>query len=62
MGGHGFSSFNRMSHLYHNNDACTTLEGDNNLLLQQTSKYILKAAMKGGSSIVPLSFLMEDDI
>jgi acyl-CoA oxidase len=46
MGCHGYSSFNRLGKLYHDQDLNSTWEGDNNMLLQQTTKYILKAVSK----------------
>ena len=49
-GGMGYSYYARFSMLANNVDVQTTWEGDNNVLLQQTGKYlldILKNKMKG---------------
>ena len=45
-GGHGYSSYSGLGRLFHGQDINTTWEGDNNMLLQQTTKYILKIANK----------------
>ena len=45
-GGHGYSSLSGFSRMYHGQDINTTWEGDNNMLLQQTTKYILKISNK----------------
>lgn len=42
LGEHGYSSLSRISSIYHDTDACNTGEGDNNMLLQQTSKFLMK--------------------
>lgn len=50
MGGHGFSSYSKMGALYSNNDVNNTWEGENNVLIQQTTKYVLEnfqRAMQG---------------
>jgi len=66
LGGHGFSKYNRLGALYNDNDVNMTWEGDNNVLLQQTAKFILdnlKKKFKG--SDVPhesLKFLSLDPV
>ena len=50
MGGHGFSSYSKMGALYSNNDVNNTWEGENNVLIQQTTKYVIEnfqRAMQG---------------
>ncbi len=46
MGGHGFSAYSKMGALYSNNDVNNTWEGENHVLIQQTTKYILDAFQK----------------
>lgn len=57
MGGHGFSAYSKMGALYSNNDVNNTWEGDNNVLIQQTTKYVMdnfKLAMTGRKVKSPL--------
>ena len=58
LGGHGYSSYSQLGRLYQDNDVNLTWEGDNNLLLQQTSKFLLKfiPSNKTGE-IIDLRFL-----
>lgn len=48
MGGHGYSVHSRLGRLYHDQDINLTWEGDNTMLLQQSTKYILKSSRKLG--------------
>jgi acyl-CoA oxidase len=41
MGGHGYSAYSKMSALYGNNDVNNTWEGENNVLIQQTTKFVI---------------------
>jgi acyl-CoA oxidase len=42
MGGLGYSAYSRMNEFMEENDINLTWEGDNKVILQQTSKFILK--------------------
>lgn len=46
LGEHGYSAYSRLGDMYHANDVNLTGEGDNNLLLQQTTKFLLKFLQK----------------
>ena len=46
LGGHGYSSFSKLGVLYDDNDINNTWEGDNNVLIQQATKYVLDNAQK----------------
>lgn len=64
MGGHGYSSYSKIGTLYNDNDINLTWEGDNHVLIQQTSKYVLeqaqKAIQKGQTSKDPLLAFLTD--
>lgn len=66
MGGHGYSSYSKIGALYNDNDINLTWEGDNHVLIQQTSKYVLeqaqKAIQKGQTSNNPLLHFLNDVI
>ena len=50
LAGHGYSSFSNLGTLLTDNDVNSTWEGDNNVLLQQTSRFVfrnLQKLMKG---------------
>ena len=62
MGGHGYSSYSKLGTLYNDHDVNNTWEGDNTVLMQQTTKYILdnaKKAMKKEKIISPLLKFLE---
>lgn len=58
LGGHGYSAFSRLGSYYNENDVNSTWEGDNNMLLQQTSKYLIKTIKsKDKTSLIDFSFV-----
>lgn len=63
-GGHGYSAFAGLGQLRDNNDINLTWEGDNNVLIQQTARFILKNIQKmiGGRRVEAktLDFLNTD--
>lgn len=42
LGGNGYSVYSKLGVLYNDNDINTTWEGDNNVLIQQTVKFVLE--------------------
>ena len=46
LGGHGFHYYSKLAVLYNDNDINNTWEGDNNVLIQQATKYVLDNAQK----------------
>ncbi len=46
MGGHGYSKLNMIGLYKDNNDVTNTFEGDNTVLQQQTSKFIIENVNK----------------
>ncbi len=46
LGGNGFSSYSKLRTLYNDNDVNLTWEGDNHVLIQQTTKYVLEEVQK----------------
>jgi len=57
LGGHGYSSYSRLGRLYFDHDVNTTWEGDNNMLLFQSSKYVLKEMHRCRQKPNPYSIL-----
>jgi acyl-CoA oxidase len=57
LGGHGYSALGKFASYFHDIDVNITWEGDNYMLLQQTSKYVMKTiAKKAKTKILDLSF------
>jgi acyl-CoA oxidase len=46
MGGHGYNSASKIGALYNDHDINNTWEGDNTVLLQQATKFVLDKFMK----------------
>ena len=61
-GGHGYLKASRFSELRDNNDPLLTFEGDNNVLLQQTSNFLLSAYEEYlKNKLIPATPLMSID-
>lgn len=45
-GGHGYSAYARLGTIRDNNDVIVTWEGDNNVILQQVSRFLLRKIQK----------------
>ncbi|CAN6438840.1 unnamed protein product [Victoria cruziana] len=61
-GGHGYAAVNRFGDLRNDHDIFQTFEGDNTVLLQQVSGYLLKQyqeKFKGGTLTVTWNYLRE---
>lgn len=62
LGGHGYSAYSGLGFSFHLMDPGTTGEGDNNMILQQTSKYLVRAiGKKLKTQIVDLSFVHNEE-
>ena len=60
LGGHGYSAFSRIPSLVDDLDVNQTWEGDNQILLQQTSKHLMRIiAKKKPTKIVDLTYIHE---
>jgi acyl-CoA oxidase len=58
LGGHGYSAFSNFGSYSQDIDVNNTWEGDNNMMLQQTSKYLMKTLSKQAKTkIIDLSFI-----
>lgn len=58
LGGHGYSSLSKIPSYIDDIEVNVTWEGDNNVLLQQTSKYLMKTiARKNKTKVLNLDFV-----
>jgi acyl-CoA oxidase len=46
LGGHGYSAYSRLPKLREDHDPALTFEGDNNVLIQQLERFLLKAVQR----------------
>ena len=63
MGGHGYSAYSKMAAIYASNDVNNTWEGENHILIQQTTKFIIEnyqKAMTGKTIDSPLLQFFSD--
>lgn len=61
MGGHGYSAYSRIGSSINASDVSLTFEGDNNLLLQQVAKFMLKIGSTGKKThFMDMDFLTND--
>lgn len=57
LGGHGYSMYSNIVQMYHGIDLLKTGEGDNNMLLQQSSNFLMRAIPKQKKTyLLDLSF------
>ena len=61
-GGHGYSHFSRYGHWKNDYDVNLTWEGDNNVLIQQTSRWLLTTYQKGRFNQYDTLRALEDDM
>jgi len=59
LGGHGYSSYAKLGVLYNDHDVNNTWEGDNTVLIQQATKYVLDNAQKAMKGLKIQSSLLQ---